>query len=75
MDSILLKEAALKLSAYEKAQLIDALWQTLDSADQAAIDNAWVEESKDRLKAYRQGELEAVDGETALSEVKAKLSQ
>ena len=75
MDRILLKEAALKLSGYEKAQLIDALWQTLDSADQAAIYNAWVEESKDRLKAYRQGELEAVDGETALSEVKAKLSQ
>jgi hypothetical protein len=30
MDSILLREAALKRSAVERAQLIDALWKSLD---------------------------------------------
>jgi len=75
MDNVLLKEAALKLSAFERAQLIDALWQSLDPADQDAIDQAWLEESKERLQAYRQGEVEAVDGETALAELKSKLSQ
>lgn len=75
MDSMLLREQALKLSAFERAQLIDALWQSLDPAEQAAIDSAWLEEAKDRLQAYRQGEVEAVDGETALAELKAKLSE
>lgn len=75
MDSMLLKEEALKLSPFERAQLIDALWQSLDPADQADTDNAWIEESKDRLDAHRQGEIEAVDGESALLALKAKLSQ
>ena len=74
MDNILLREAALKLSPFERAQLIDALWQSLDPAEQEAIDRAWVEESKDRLNAYRKGEVEALDGESALSELKGKLS-
>lgn len=63
MDGILLKEAALKLSPFERAQLIDALWQSLDPSDQTAIDQAWLEESQDRLQAYHQGEIETVDGE------------
>lgn len=75
MDSILLQEEALKLSAFERAQLIDALWQSLDPTEQAEIDQAWLEESQDRLSAYRRGEIEAVDGESALSALKDKLSQ
>ena len=74
MDSILLKEAALKLSAFERAQLIDALWQSLDPVEQAEIDQAWLEESRERLNAYRRGEIEAVDGESVLSTLKDKLS-
>jgi putative addiction module component (TIGR02574 family) len=74
MDSILLTEAALKLSPFERAQLIDALWQSLDPSDQAEIDAAWLEESKDRLTAYRQGEIEAVDGESALANLRNQLS-
>ncbi|NBD15684.1 MAG: hypothetical protein GVY04_05910 [Cyanobacteria bacterium] len=61
MDSILLREAALKLSAFERAQLIDALWQSLHPAYQVAIDQAWLEESSDRLR-----------GEMVLSEQKER---
>jgi putative addiction module component (TIGR02574 family) len=75
MDSILLREEALKLSPFERAQLIDALWQSLDPVDQAEIDRAWLEEAKDRLRAFQQGEIEAVDGETALSELRDQLSR
>ena len=74
MDSILLQEAALKLSPFERAQLIDALWQSLDPSDQAEIDVVWLEESKDRLTAYRQGEIAAVDGESALADIRNQLS-
>ncbi|QQE67169.1 hypothetical protein GFS31_38810 [Leptolyngbya sp. BL0902] len=75
MDGILLIEEALKLSPFERAQLIDALWQSLDSSDQGAIDQAWLEESQDRLRAYRQGDIEAVDGERSLSDLKERLSR
>ncbi len=75
MDSALLREAALKLSAFERAQLIDTLWQSLDPAHQAEIDQAWLEESSDRLYACQRGEIEAVDGESVLLELKEKLSR
>lgn len=75
MDSILLREAALKLSPFERAQLIDALWQSLDPVERADIDRAWIEESSDRLSAYQRGEIEAVDGDRALSELRDALSR
>lgn len=75
MDSILLKEAALKLSPFERAQLIDALLQSLDSSHQAEIDQAWLKESIDRLSAYQRGEIKAIDGEMVLSQLKDKLSR
>jgi len=75
MDSVLLREAALKLSPFERAQLIDTLWQSLDPAHQAEIDQAWLEESNDRLNAYQRGEIEAVVGESVLAELKDKLSR
>lgn len=74
MDNVLLQEAALKLSPFERAQLIDALWQSLDPVEQAAIDQAWLAESKDRLSAFQQGELGAVDGATALAALKDQLA-
>lgn len=75
MDNILLTEAALKLSPFERAQLIDALWQSLDPVDQATIDQAWLDESRDRLAAYRRGEIAAVEGDQALANLKDQLSQ
>lgn len=69
MDSVLL------ISPFERAQLIDTLWQSLDPAHQSEIDQAWLEESNDRLNAYQRGEIEVVDGESVLSELKEKLSR
>ena len=40
MDSAILAKEALKLSALEKAQIIDALWRSLDPAEQTAVDQA-----------------------------------
>lgn len=54
-QSVLLTEAALNLSPFERAQLIDALWQSLDPVEQAAIEQTWLDESKDRLQAFQQG--------------------
>lgn len=73
MDSVLLANEALKLSAWERAQLIDTLWRSLDPAEQTSMDQAWLAESRDRLQAYREGKLKALDGEETLRDIEAGL--
>ncbi len=75
MDSAILTQEALRLSAWERAQVIDALWQSLDPVEQTAIDQAWLAKSRDRLQAYREGKLKAEDGEATLNAIEAQLSQ
>ena len=65
----------MKLSALERAHLIDELWRSLDPAEQATVDRAWLAESRDRLQAFRDGELKAEDGEAALREIEAELGR
>jgi hypothetical protein len=54
-------------------QIIDTLWRSLDPAEQASIDQAWLSESGDRLKAYREGKLQAFDGEETLRDIERDL--
>jgi len=75
MDSAVLAKEALKLSAVERAHLIDELWRSLDPAEQADVDRAWLEESRDRLTAFRAGKLKAEDGESALRDIEAELGR
>jgi putative addiction module component (TIGR02574 family) len=73
MDSVILANEALKLPALERAQIIDVLWRSLDPAEQASVDKAWLAESHDRLCAYREGKLKALDGEETLREIETGL--
>lgn len=73
MDSVILANEALKLSAWERAQIIDTLWRSLDPAEQASIDQEWLNESHSRLQAFREGKLEALDGEETLRATEAGL--
>jgi hypothetical protein len=59
----------------ERAQIIDALWRSLDPAEQDAMDQAWLVESQDRLAAFRAGQLTALDGEEALQAIEDELKQ
>ncbi|MEK7674240.1 MAG: addiction module protein [Verrucomicrobiota bacterium] len=72
---MILANEALKLPAWERAQIIDTLWKSLDLAEQASIDQAWLAESRDRLKAYRDGTLKALDGEATLRAIEAELGK
>lgn len=74
MDSVILTNEALKLPAWERAQIIDVLWRSLDPAEQASIDEAWVAESRDRLQAFREGKLQATDAEESLRDIEAGLN-
>jgi putative addiction module component (TIGR02574 family) len=73
MDSAILAKEALKLPRRERAQIADALWQSLDSAEQTQIDKAWLKESRERLDAYRSGKLKAEDGESVLKQIQQDL--
>jgi putative addiction module component (TIGR02574 family) len=75
MDSAILANEALKLPPLERAQIIDALWISLDPVEQDAVDQAWLLESQDRLAAFRAGQLTAINGEEALQAVEDELKQ
>jgi putative addiction module component (TIGR02574 family) len=75
MSGIAIEKEALKLSAEEKAHMIDVLWRSLDPVEQEMIDRAWVAESRDRLDAFKAGKLKALDGEEALKSIEAELKK
>jgi putative addiction module component (TIGR02574 family) len=75
MESAILAKEALQLTPFEKAQVIDALWQSLDLADQKTVDRAWLAESQERLKAFRAGQIKALDGEAAIRSIAAELGK
>ena len=62
-----LTEQASLLPPIERAELVEGILETLDATD-PSLDQLWAEEAKDRLAAYRRGELEALD----LDEILAK---
>jgi putative addiction module component (TIGR02574 family) len=74
MDSAILANEALKLAPLERAQIIDALWRSLDSAEQDSVDRAWLLESHERLAAFRSGQLTAMDGKEALQAIEDELA-
>ena len=66
------KEIA-QLSSTERAMLIDILWESLDEGRVREIEARWAAESEDRINAVDRGELETVDGPSALQELRSSL--
>ena len=62
-------EEALKLSPFEKIQLIDKLISSLDKSD-AEIDELWTTEAEDRIDAFDHGKIKAVALEKVLQKYK-----
>jgi putative addiction module component (TIGR02574 family) len=75
MDSVILAKEVLQLTPFEKAQMIDALWLSLDPAEQESVDRAWLAESQDRLKAFRSGQIKAQDGDAAIQSIESELKR
>lgn len=65
---------ALKLPASERAVLADEILHSLDKTD-PEIDALWAQEAEDRLAAYDRGEIEAIDADAALAEVREQLKR
>ncbi|HEV7680730.1 MAG TPA: addiction module protein [Pyrinomonadaceae bacterium] len=64
-----------KLDPVERASLIDLLWDSLDEAGIKEIEANWSAESEDRIDAFERGELPAVDGPSALEELRSSLQK
>jgi putative addiction module component (TIGR02574 family) len=54
-----LSEQARQLAPEERIELVEDLLGSLDPID-PEIDRLWAEEARDRLQAYRRGEIEAI---------------
>ena len=64
-----------KLEPAERAALIDVLWESLDEARVKEVEAKWAAESEDRIDAFERGELPAVDGPSAMRELRSLLKK
>ncbi|SRR5258706_7199184 len=62
-----------KLDPAERASLIDLLWDSLDDVCVQEVEAKWAAESENRIDAFERGELPAVDGPSALGELRSSL--
>ena len=72
MDAATLEREALQLPIAERALLPDRILVSLDSHAQETL-SAMGEEAERRLTAFENGQIEAVDGTTALGRLRRKL--
>ena len=61
-----IQEEIFLLSSDERAKLIDILWESLDEARLKEIEAKWAAESEERIDAVDRGELQTIDGPSAL---------
>ncbi len=61
------------LPAAEKAALAHALIAELDQSTDADAEQLWLDEARRRYDAYRQGELEARNGEEVMRAARERL--
>lgn len=69
MQSDTLTAEALKLSPYERAQIAEALMQSLMDEAQAKRDAAWAQWAEEQAQLVKAGKLELVDGRALVAEL------
>ncbi|MGH8396937.1 MAG: addiction module protein [Gammaproteobacteria bacterium] len=67
----ILLEQARRLSAIDRAALVDELLSSLDQPDEA-VQAQWAEEAERRLAAYDRGEIQAIDVDEAFPRLHKK---
>jgi putative addiction module component (TIGR02574 family) len=73
MNLASIQEEIAHLTSTERAKLIDILWESLDEGHIRAIEAKWAAESEARIEAFDRGELDAVDGPSALRNLRLSL--
>jgi putative addiction module component (TIGR02574 family) len=73
MNLTSIQEEISRLSSSERAMLIDILWESLDEARIKETEAKWAAESEERIDAVDRGELQTIDGPSALRELRSSL--
>ena len=68
-----IQEEIARLSSTERAMLIDILWESLDETRVKEIEAKWAAESEERIDAVDRGDLQTIDGPSALRELRSSL--
>ncbi len=74
MDAAILEKEALLLPDTERALLVERLMESI-SPSPSALREAWVREADERMRAFRDGEISAVDGPQAMAELRSRFSK
>ena len=70
--SQVLLEEALKLTAYERAEVAEQLIASLDEVPGTGVEQAWQEEIQKRLQQIERGEVELIDSDTVIAGLRKK---
>lgn len=65
-------EEALKLSPNERAEVDEQLIASLDEMPDADVEQAWQEAVQRRLQQVERGEVELIDSDTVMAELRKK---
>lgn len=65
-------EEALKLTANERAEVVEQLIASLDEVSDTDVEQAWQEEVQRRLQQIEHGEVELIDSDTVMAELRKK---
>ena len=69
---IVVLEEALKLTANERAEVAEHLIASLDEVPDTDVEQAWQEEVRRRLQQVERGEVELIDSDTVMAELRKK---
>jgi len=62
-------EKALQLDPVERAELIDELYRSFDTAEHERLNAQWAEEAESRIDAYDAGEIQADSAEAVFARI------
>jgi|CXWL01.1.fsa_nt_gi putative addiction module component (TIGR02574 family) len=65
-------EEALKLTANERAEVVERLIASLDEVPDTDVEQAWQEEIQKRLHQIERGEVKLIDSDTVMAELRKK---
>jgi len=65
-------QQALRLSAVERAELIEALFRSFDPSGDRRVDTLWAREAESRIDAYEAGKTTADSADNVLKRINNK---
>lgn len=74
MDAAIIEKEALQLPETQRALLTDRLLESLYHVP-SELQSDWIRELDSRMEAFRDGKIAAVDGPSAMAELRSRFSR